>query len=230
MKLKKWLIDYIPMGLTAILIIYFAVIHEQSFLKTLPTLITLVVQLLLVAANRYSFLLGGLNCALYGIAYFTEGLYFSTIFSVLVSMPLQIFSFFNWKKHKQKGVSAELQFLSWKQRILTTLVTLVCWVACYFLMTPLFKTANVPSLDALCFVIGVVVSILSAFRYIDSQSINLINCGVQVFIWTLLTIKNPGNFNYVIISCYNLFRIVEAAVMWTRQYNQTQKEKESTAQ
>lgn len=229
MKLRKWLIDYIPMGLTAFLILYFAITREQSFLKTLPTLITLIVQLLLVAANRYAFLLGGLNCALYGLAYWTEGLYFSTFYTLLASLPLQLFSFLNWKKHRDRRHSAELKFLSAKQRLLTVLITLTGWAICYFFMAPLFKTANVPSLDTLSFVVGIIVSVLAAFRFIDSQYLNLVNCGAQVVIWVVLALSNPGNLNYVIISFYNLFRVAEAAILWTRQYLQAKKEKENTA-
>lgn len=43
MKIKKLLIDYVPMACAAILIITFSIIKEQSFIKTLPTLVTLVV-------------------------------------------------------------------------------------------------------------------------------------------------------------------------------------------
>ena len=57
MKLKKLINDYLLTLAAAVLIIVFAILREQSFLKTLPTLVTLVVQLLLVRANRYAFLL-----------------------------------------------------------------------------------------------------------------------------------------------------------------------------
>ena len=104
MKLKKrnLFIDYIPMLLTAILIIVFSFMRKQTLLKTLPTLITLVVQLLLARANRFAFLLGGANAVIYGISYLDEGLYFSMISAILISAPIQIYSFFNWSK-KQTG-------------------------------------------------------------------------------------------------------------------------------
>ena len=83
MKIRKILIDSIPAFLVGAVILYVAVTREQTFLKTLPTLITLVVQMLLVAANRYAFLLGGTNAVLYGVAYYSEGLYFSMISAVV---------------------------------------------------------------------------------------------------------------------------------------------------
>ena len=84
-KMKRALIDYLPMALAAAMIITFAVWKEQTFFKTLPTLVTLAVQLLNVRVNRYAFLLGGINAVVYGIVYLTEGLYFSMI-SALVRL------------------------------------------------------------------------------------------------------------------------------------------------
>ena len=93
MKLKKLIDNYLLTLAAAVLIIVFAILREQSFLKTLPTLVTLVVQLLLVRANRYAILLGGTNALIYGAAYLSEGLYFSCISAVLMSAPLQYYSF-----------------------------------------------------------------------------------------------------------------------------------------
>ena len=112
MKTRKWLINYIPTLLAAALILYFAVAREQSALKTLPTLVTLCVQLLLVSANRYAFLLGGLNALIYGAAYFSEGLYFSMVSAVLISAPIQLFSFIRWGKNRRKDNSTALKRLS----------------------------------------------------------------------------------------------------------------------
>ena len=78
------------MLLTAILIIVFSIIRKQSFLKTLPTLVTLIVQLLLARANRFAFLLGG---TIYGMsvgeafaAFWAAVLIFNLIKTVLVGV------------------------------------------------------------------------------------------------------------------------------------------------
>jgi len=106
-KLKKIFIDYIPMALTAVLIIVSAIINNQSFIKTLPTLVTLIVQLMSSRANRYAFLIGGTNAILYSIAPFSEGLYFSVMTCLCISSPIQYFSFFVWKR--KKNVLSKLQ-------------------------------------------------------------------------------------------------------------------------
>ena len=79
---KKLLVDYLPMAVTGAFIIYFAITREQSFIKVLPTLITLVAQLLNAKANRLVFLVGGANTVLYGITYLFEHLYFSAFWEL----------------------------------------------------------------------------------------------------------------------------------------------------
>ena len=224
MKIRKILIDSIPAFLVGAVILYVAVTREQTFLKTLPRLITLVVQMLLVAANRYAFLLGGTNAVLYGVAYYSEGLYFSMISALLISAPIQIFSFFRWgKKQKKRGASA-IQLLTMKGRIVTFVLAAVLFVLCYFLLAPFFKDGRYPLLDTVCFALGIVVSVLAAFGYVESQYINLVSILLKIGMWILITLESPENFNYIIISLYNGYRVAQAAVQWTRKYLKNRKE------
>lgn len=214
---KEFWIDYFPMLSASLLIITFAILNKQTFLKTLPTLITLIVQILLVRANRFSFLLGGANACLYALANLSEGLYFSAISAAFISAPIQIFSFFRWSKNK-KGNSVDLKRLSPLQLSLSLLVTLVGWGICIFAFAPFFENASYPHLDSLKFVLGIVVSVLTAFCFVESQYISLFSSALALLVWILLTIRSPQNFNFIIISVYNLFRIAEASVLWTIRY------------
>ncbi|MBE6553056.1 MAG: nicotinamide mononucleotide transporter [Ruminococcaceae bacterium] len=213
---KLW-VDYLPMLLTACFIIYFAVAREQSFIKTLPTLITLVVQLLLVRVNRYAFLLGGTNALIYGISYFSEGLYFSLISAVLISAPIQYFSFFHWSK-KQNKTARVLRRLSVPRLLLALFATVAGWLGCHFALSPFFASASYPLLDSFLFATGITVSLLAAFCFVESQYLNIIASTISLALWILLTIHDPKNFNYIIISVYNLLRIIEASVHWTKSY------------
>ena len=214
---KELWLDYIPMFACASLILFFAIAGKQTVIKTLPTLVTLMVQLLLVHANRYAFLLGGINALIYGAAYWSEDLYFSVISSVLISAPIQIYSFFHWRAHSG-GLHTRLRLLPLPRLLVILLLTLGGWLALYFSCKSLFETAAYPLWDSLLFVLGITVSLLAARRSVESQYINLISCVINIVIWILLTVKTPGNVNYVIISLYNLFRVAQAAVNWTRQY------------
>ena len=75
---------------------------------------------------------------------------------------------------------------------------------------------------------GIAISLMAAKRYIDSQFFNIVSCTIQLVVWVLLAIRNPSNFNYVVISAYNLLRVTEAAVIWTRTYFNIKKAMEET--
>lgn len=224
MKTRTWLINYIPTLMAAVLILYFAVLREQSLPKTLPTLITLCVQLLLVSANRYAFLLGGTNALLYGAAYFSEGLYFSTVSAVLISAPIQLFSFIRWGKNRRTDKTTALKRLNGKEWGIVIAAIAVGFVLCYFLLAPFFADANYPMLDALSFTLGIVVSLLAAFRYVESQYISAVSTCLSIVMWVMIARSAPENFNYVIISVYNCFRVTQAACGWTKTYAKQIKE------
>lgn len=226
-KFKKIFIDYIPMALTAALIIASAIINKQTFIKTMPTLITLVVQIMVARANRYAFLVGGTNAILYSVAPWQEGLYFSVLSNIAISAPIQYMSFFIWNKKKSARDSkkTELKFLGLTKFIAVVAATFALWIPCYYLCKPFFSGA-LALLDSLAFVWGITVSILAAFRYIDSQYLNIFAVIVGIVMWVIVCIENPNNLNYLIISFYNLFMVIKAAVNWTKQYINDKREKE----
>ena len=214
---RELFVDYIPTILIGIMIIAFAIINSQSFVATLPTLITLVVLIMSVRANRYAFVVGASNCVLYGIAYIIEGVYFSAASALLVSMPIQIFSFFVWSRHKTGKTSSELIRMKWWQLALSIVAVFPAWAGCYFGISG-FIGGNQPLLDSLAFVLGLLISVLVAFRFIEGQYFNIISCLISLAMWIIICIESPNNVNFLIISCYNLFRTVQATVNWTMLY------------
>ena len=221
---KELLIDYIPTVLVGIMIVAFAIANKQTFIKTLPTLITLVVLIMSVRANRYAFLVGASNCVLYTIAYMSEGVYFSATNAFLVSMPIQIFSFFVWSKHKTSKTRSELIRMKWWQLLLAVVAIFPAWAGVYFGLGAFFE-GNMALLDSLVFVLGLLISALVAFRFIEGQYFNIISCLLGLVMWIMICIKAPNNINFVIISCYNLFRTVQATVNWTLLYIKGKNEK-----
>ena len=226
-NVKKLFIDYIPAILTATLIIVFSILRQQTFIKTLPTLVTLVVQILLSRANRFGFLLGGINAVIYGISYFDEGLYFSLVSALVISAPMQIYSFFNWSKKQIRANRTELKTLSLKMRIAMIALTLCAWLVMFLGLSRIFEGAQLSGFDSFSFVAGTVVTFLAAFRYIESQYLSAFSCCMAIIMWIIICIRNPSNINYLIISFYNLFMVLKAAINWTRQYMEDKKGKEN---
>ena len=218
MKALK-IFNYAVVAVTGALILYFAISRQQSFIKTLPTMVTLLVMLLNARANRYTFLLGGLNSAIYGYVYFTEGLYFSACLALIVSFPLQMISFFNWKKHAKNKTGTDFVCLSVKKTVLVLLTLLPAWAAAYFGLGSVVG-GNYPVIDCYVFVAGILVTVLSALRIIQSPYINAVSCVLSLVMWGMITAQNPENINYVFISLYNLIMVVESAIVWTKKYKE----------
>ena len=222
---KKIWLEWVPMGVCAVAILVCAFVFGQKWYKVLPTLNTLVILLLSARVDRRSFLLGGLNAALYGIGYLGEGLYFSVINCLLVSMPLQVFSFFNWKKHAD-GNSTKLRTLGWKGEILVISSTVIGCLLCHWFLLPFFTGEKQAALDIFLFVIGLVITVLSMLRYVEAPYYNLISSAANLTMWTLICAGNIADLNYLIMAAYSLFRVVQSVVTWTKQYQKSQKESE----
>lgn len=224
MKIDKktlWL-DYVPTVFTAGLIIIFAILREQSFLKTLPTLVTLIVQLLLVRANRVAFLIGGANSLLYGMSFYCELLYFSAFKAVVITAPVQFFSYFNWKKKSSEGKTC-IRVLSMPMRLAIIGAIAAVWLLCFRFLGAVISSGRFVGADSFVFVIGVAVPILSAFGYADAQYLNIAACAVSLGMWVAITVEEPQNINFAFIAAYNLFRVAEAAVSWTQMYVKSSK-------
>ena len=234
MNFRKFAIKYIPLLLIAVLIVSLAVLSLVNTLnapdfdgnrtqtiiiaviKTLPTLVTLIVQVLLVSANRNAFLLGGCNAALYGVSYLLQGLNFSAISALLISSPIQIISFFTWKKNSS-GKEVRFKRMSPLVLALTVGLILAGWAGCYFGLSRFFD-GSYPALDALTFSIGTVVTFIVAMRYIESQYMNTVSCLIALVMYIMMSIKDPTNMSYIVISLYNLVKVLQAAISWTKQY------------
>ena len=221
---KKIWLEWVPIGICAVAILVCAFVFKQKWYKVLPTLNTLIILLLSARVDRRSFLIGGLNAAFYGIGFFTEGLYFSVINCLLVSMPLQLFSFFNWKKHAD-GNSAKLRTLGWRGEAVVIASTVVGCQLCYWLLLPFFEGGQQQvMLDIFLFVIGLVITVLALLRYVETPYYNLISAIANVVMWVSICTGNIANINYLIMAAYSLFRVAQSAITWTKQYQKSKKE------
>ena len=170
-------------------------------------------------ANRFGFLVGGINAAIYGLVYLSEGLYFSSVSALLISFPIQLYSFLNWTRKRTAQNRTELKKFDLTKWIVCLSLALAGWAACYFGLAKFFKGALLPAFDTFLFSMGIIVSVLAARRYVDSQYLNILSTTVSVVMWTIICASNPSNANYLIIACYNLFMMIKSSIHWTKQYN-----------
>jgi nicotinamide riboside transporter PnuC len=176
-----------------------------------------VVQLFLVRANKLAFLIGGMNAILYGIGYFDESLYFSAFNAVAISAPIQFFSYFNWRRKINKGKEYLCTLNVW-MRLIVIALCILGWIFCFKYLDNCLPFGRFVGADSFIFILGLIVPVLSAFGYVDSQYLSVVSCLASLGMWIAITIEEPQNINYVLISLYNLFRVTEAAISWTLIY------------
>ena len=110
------------------------------------------------------------------------------------------------------------------------LLSLTTWLALYFNCRFLFANASMPLFDSLHFAMGITVSLLAAFRYVESQYFSATSCITTIVMWGLICAEAPEQLNYLIISCYNLYMVVRTAIGWTRHYKEQHRTKGRTSE
>ncbi len=125
-------------------------------------------------------------------------MYGSVIFTVLVYIPLSIFSIVNWKKHA-KDDEVLLNKMTWKKSIIVIAAILIFTVCLTFLLS-LIPTQNLAVFDATANILNISGVILIALRYKEGW-ILWISCNiVDLTTWIIALIKNySGNAVMMII-------------------------------
>ncbi|MBO5218949.1 MAG: nicotinamide mononucleotide transporter, partial [Clostridia bacterium] len=163
-KTKKKLIMPLLLGAAAILITVTGIVFGQSPLRILPLYISLVIGLLQSRVSRIAPLIGGINALLYAAVYLYYGLYASALYAVLVSCPMQIATFFSWRK-RAYGQSVVFRRMSLRGRLLTALGFAACWAAMWAIMSALGSSYRV--FDNTVTLLGILITVLTMFAYIE---------------------------------------------------------------
>ena len=142
------------------------------------------------------------------------------------SFPLQMLSFFNWKKHASDKTGTNFVCMSAKKTVLVLLSLIPAWAIAYFGLGTFIK-GNFPVLDCYIFVAGILVTVLTSMRIVQSPYINAVSCVLGLVMWGMITAQSPENINYVFISLYNLIMVTEAAVVWTKKYKEQKAKSEA---
>ena len=162
----------ILMGITAIGITVTGIVFGQSFLRILPLYISLTVALLQSRANRYAPLIGGINSILYCFVYIHYRLYGTAASALLVSFPFQIATFIRWNRNKW-GQTTIFRKMTWMQRI-WTLAGFAAAVLGLWLVLSL-TDANYVMLDSITTLLGILISILTMFAFIEYSPLMLVS-------------------------------------------------------
>ncbi len=208
----------------AVAITALGILFKMNFLLILPLYISMFISYFQSSVSRIAPLIGGCNSVLYAIVYFSFGDYGQAAYALLFSCPLQLVTFFNWRKNSY-GASVKLKKLNKKQFLLVGIAFAILWIVAYFVL----KTANSnsPVLDNSISLIGLLASFLMLFAYMEYIPLQVLAQVLTIALYSSRLSKNREQSAYLAYSVYALICCLMAFVRSRKQYRLQQEDEES---
>lgn len=214
MKISKLNIAII--AVTGVLIVTTGIVFGQEPILMLPFLISLCVLMMQSSANRYGYLVGGTNAVIYSIAYVILGWYGQAFSAAVISFPMQIITFFNWKKHSYGRNQVVFKTMTAKARIILAACCVGAWTGAYFILNAV--GSNDILLDNTITLIGILVTVLVALRYVEYTYLSVVQVTVSLILNTKAAFADMKNITLVISAVFTLYCSVCAFINIHRLY------------
>ena len=218
-KMTQKQIRTIIIVVTFIAILISGILSKQSFFRMLPLFISLFVVFFQADANRYAYLVGACNATLYGIVYFSLGLYASAASAILFSTPMQILIFLRWQK-RAYGQSTVMKKMSLKLRLACIAVFAVAWAAVFVALT--MAGSQYEILDNTSSLLSALVLLLTMLAYVEYSFVWVVHIVVTIILNIQVTLNEPGHITYLVYSIYNLYCAASAFINVRRLYKKQQ--------
>ncbi len=218
-KFKKYFMPGL-MIVSAIAVLIIAIVVRQTFWTIIPILVSLTIGLMQSRASRLAPLIGGLNSIIYAGVYIYQGLYGMCVYALLVSFPIQLVTFFLWRKNAWKGST-----IFRKMKGKTRLVLAVGFVAAVALVQFVLMQLNsdYAFLDSACTMLGMACTLLTMFAYIEYTWLMIINSFINVVLYGVMAATAPQQgITYLIYASYLLICQVVAFFEVRKIYKQQQ--------
>lgn len=228
--LIKNVIDYVLLGSAFVAILVIGIIEKQDVIKLIPALFGLIVYMLASKAFRIAYIFGAINSALYSIGYFMMGLYGNAFVNLVLYVPLQIFTFLQWRKKKYKQAT-EFKRLPVKYEILLFAGAVVAWGICWFVLTLIPGSSSVPAFDAIGTILGPITAVITMFALMETIGYELIASGSGIVMWIILITTSAMNgegladITYLISNCFTVYCQICKTFTWTKLYKEQQLQK-----
>ena len=228
--LIKNVIDYVLLGSAFVAILVIGIIEKQDVIKLIPALFGLIVYMLASKAFRIAYIFGAINRALYSIGYFMMGLYGNAFVNLVLYVPLQIFTFLQWRKKKYKQAT-EFKRLPVKYEILLFAGAVVAWGICWFVLTLIPGSSSVPAFDAIGTILGPITAVITMFALMETIGYELIASGSGIVMWIILITTSAMNgegladITYLISNCFTVYCQICKTFTWTKLYKEQQLQK-----
>ena len=219
----KDVFSYLLLAVSAILITVTGIVFRQKFLLMIPLYVSLVVGLLQSRASRFSYLLGGLNCIIYTVAYVIMGLYAQAFSALLWSCPIQLVTFWQWSRRSYKH-STEFKRMHPIHWILGGAAFALCFVLLQFVLRS--AEGSYPTLDNLVALVGLLVSLMSMLSYREYSWLMLLSCALNLTLFFVMTLDDPAQSTYLVYAVNSMICVVMQFFSVQKLYAEQKKEKE----
>ena len=219
-KNKEKIFDITLVGTTAILITICSLTFRENVFVVIPLYVSLFVWFLQSKANKYAFLLGGLNSILYAAVDLFNGLYATAVYDVLVSCTLQIITFINWNRHAYGKNSTIFKRLSAKQITLIASAGILLWSGLYFVLS-LFNSEYM-LFDNTRTLLGIAATILCALSYIEYTYLQQVNIVVSLVLYAMIFKEEPIMITHFIFNIYAFICAIRSFIKMKKLYKEQQ--------
>ncbi len=199
----------ILIAVTGAAILIAGIICKQEFFLMIPLFISLFVMGFQSEANRVGALCGAINSLIYTGAYIYMGVYASAASSFLFSFPVQLMTFFRWKKNAYKK-TVVFKRMTNKMRIILSLALLAVWGILAGVFVHLKYEYAV--LDSISFLLGFVVPVLTMLAYIEYTYLWIVTAVVTLLLSVQMVIVDYKQTTYLIYAVYCFFCIISAFI------------------
>ncbi len=202
---------------TAVLLIYTGIYYDQAFFRILPLFNSLFIAFLQSRVSRLAPLLGGFNCFLYAAVYFHYSLYGSAAYVFFIAGPMQIVTFFRWKKNPYKS-STVLRKMTGKTRLFAFLACMGGFGLLYLILSRFGSQYLL--LDNALTLLGVLITFLTMFAYVEYTVLNVISAFLNIVLYAKMMLALPEQSTFFIFYIYSFICAVRSFVFVQRIYKE----------
>ena len=153
------------------------------------------------------------------------GVYASAASAILFSFPIQLMTFFRWKKNAYKK-TAIFRKMTTKMRIVWSALFLVAWgvIAAIFM----HLDYEYAILDSCTLLFGFVIPVLTMLAYIEYTYLWIVQCVLGVFLNIQMVVNDPKETTYLIYGVYALYCVIGAFISVQKFYKEQQEMSKKT--
>ena len=185
----------------------------------IPLFVSLFVMAFQSDANRTGLLIGAINACLYTAAYIYMGVYGSAASSLLFSVPIQLGSFFSWKKKSYKN-TVMFKKMTNKQRIVFTVAVAVCWAILAGVL--IYLKYEYAVLDSITFLLSFIVPVLTMLAYIEYTYLWIVQSAIGLLLNIQMVANDYKQTTYLIYGVYALYCVICAFINVKKFYKEQQ--------